>query len=371
MNNKILHITTAHKKNDIRIFQKEISSLHKSGFNISLIVQNDKDESIDGINIYSVPHSRNRFDRFIFTNIRIIYRVIKINPSICHFHDPDFIFGAVFLSILGKKIIYDVHEDVPKQIMSKYWIPSILRRFISISFNIVEKFCVKFFFTSIIAATDSISKNFPDYKTVVINNYPIISDLTQINQDYKNKENSIIYIGGISIIRGIYEILDAFEKIKEQDVKLYLAGSFENENLENEILNRIKNNKNIAYLGFLERKELLKYIKKSQLGLVLFHPEQNHIEASPNKMFEYMSLGVPVLASDFPLWLEIISKNQCGVNANPLDPNEIVSQITQLISDPQKAFELGQNGIRVVNEKFNWNIEEKKIIKLYKNIINV
>ena len=186
MNNKILHITTAHKKNDIRIFQKEVSSLHKAGFNVSLIVQNEKDECINGINIYSVPHSRNRFDRFIFTNIRIIYRVIKINPSICHFHDPDFIFGAVFLSILGKKIIYDVHEDVPKQIMSKYWIPSILRRFISISFNIVEKFCVKFFFTSIIAATDSISKNFPKNKTIVINNYPIINDLKIIYQ--KNNE---------------------------------------------------------------------------------------------------------------------------------------------------------------------------------------
>ena len=133
-NNKILHITTAHQSNDNRIFQKEVSSLGKAGFNVSLIAQGNSDGKVNGINIYSVPFSRNRFDRFLFTNLRILLRTIKLNPQICHFHDPDFIFSGVVLRMLGKKVIYDAHEDVPKQIMSKYWIPKILRSFIATLF---------------------------------------------------------------------------------------------------------------------------------------------------------------------------------------------------------------------------------------------
>ena len=144
-NNKILHITTAHRNDDNRIFQKEVMSLKNAGFNISLLAPGNKDKQVKGVNIYSVPFSKNRFDRFLVTNIRILSRVIKINPKICHFHDPDFILSASLLRLLGKKIIYDVHEDVPKQIMSKYWIPKILRKIIAGVFNIIEKNCSKIF----------------------------------------------------------------------------------------------------------------------------------------------------------------------------------------------------------------------------------
>ena len=369
-NSKILHITTAHKNDDVRIFQKEVCSLKKEGFNVSLIAQGEKDEIINGINIYAVPFSKNRFDRFFFTNLKILYRIIKINPKICHFHDPDFILGALFLNLLGKKIIYDVHEDVPKQIMSKYWIPKFLRKLIAISFNVLEKFISRFFFNSIITATDSISKNFPKYKTSIINNYPIIDDLKDFSENYVKKENSIIYIGGISVIRGIVEMIDAFEKLPNKNIKFYIAGNFNNIQLEQDILKRIKSNGNIIFLGFIKREKLLKYMFKSRIGLVLFHPEQNHIESSPNKMFEYMSLGIPVVASNFPLWNDIIINNKCGLTIDPLDSKEISSTISTLLNNPDKAEYFGNNGKRVVTEKFNWNIEEKKLVKLYLRILD-
>ena len=369
-NNKILHITTAHQSNDNRIFQKQVSSLKKAGFDISLIAQGNSDEKVNDITIYTVPFSKNRFDRFIFTNLRILLRTIKINPRICHFHDPDFIFSAVILRMLGKKVIYDVHEDVPKQIMSKSWIPKLLRKFIAILFNVIEKISSYFFFSYIVTATDSISKRFNKDKVVVVHNYPRLEEYENISVDYLNRENAIIYIGGISRIRGVNEMIDAFLKLKTQNVKFYLAGPFDNNNLKNNILDKINSIPNIEYLGFLNRVEVARYLSQSRLGLVLFHPEPNHIEAGPNKIFEYMSAKLPVLGSNFDLWKSIIINNNCGLLVDPLDSDKIAESIDWVLNNQEKAQVFGENGRNMVSTKFNWKVEENKLIGLYNKLLD-
>ncbi len=82
-----------------------------------------------------------------------------------------------------------------------------------------------------------------------------------------------------------------------------------------------------------------------------------------------MSAGIPVIASDFPLWREILDDNECGICINPLDPQDIASAINYLISHPDVAKRMGENGRRAVREKFNWSIEEKKLIQFYEEVL--
>jgi glycosyltransferase involved in cell wall biosynthesis len=103
--------------------------------------------------------------------------------------------------------------------------------------------------------------------------------------------------------------------------------------------------------------------------LVTFLPSPNHIDAQPNKMFEYMSAGVPVIASHFPLWREIVEGNDCGVCVDPLNPEEIARAIDFLVSHPERAEEMGRNGQRAVWERYNWGNEEMKLISLYGEVI--
>ena len=76
-------------------------------------------------------------------------------------------------------------------------------------------------------------------------------------------------------------------------------------------------------------------------------------------MFEYMSSGVPVIASNFPLWREIIEGNNCGICVDPLNPTAIATAIDTLAKDPDRARQMGRNGQKAVLEKFNWSAEEK------------
>ena len=122
-------------------------------------------------------------------------------------------------------------------------------------------------------------------------------------------------------------------------------------------------------LGFVNRKGVRATLARSMAGLVLLHPIINYIDALPRKMFEYMSAGIPVIASNFPLWKEIVEGNQCGLTVNPLSPEKIVRAIEHLITHPEKARRMGKNGQRAVLAKYNWKQENAKLLGLYKKLM--
>ena len=86
-------------------------------------------------------------------------------------------------------------------------------------------------------------------------------------------------------------------------------------------------------------------------------------------MFEYMSAGVPVIGSHFPLWKQIIEGNQCGLCVDPQDPQAIAAAIDDLIANPEKAEQMGRNGQIAVLNRYNWGIEEQKLLDFYKSLI--
>ena len=122
------------------------------------------------------------------------------------------------------------------------------------------------------------------------------------------------------------------------------------------------------HLGWLDRSGVEQVLQESVAGLVTLHPVINYVDALPVKMFEYMAAGVPVIASDFALWRQIIEGNQCGLCVDPLDPQAIAAAIDYLIANPTEAKQMGLNGQRSVRERFNWSIEEQKLLKLYQSL---
>ena len=363
----ILHITTAHSKDDIRIFQKEIMSLKKLGFSVSLLAKGFEDIKINDINIYAFKPPNNRFERFFYTNFLILFRVIKLNPSICHFHDPDFLFFAILLRLIGKRVVYDVHENVPKQILSKEWIPWVLRKPISIIMNIVELIVSYIFINNIVAATDSIAARFPKHKTITINNFPIESEFNTKISEFDRRDIAGIYVGGLTRIRGIKHLIKAFCNDKCKDITLFLAGSFEDKDFEREMIGIINKNKNknIIYLGYTSRETTIKYLYKSRIGFVLFLPEQNHIESSPNKLFEYMASGLPVIASNFPEWEKLIKEIDCWIVVDPSNHISIIKAISYLINNKNESQRMGNNGREAILKIYNWSNEEKKLYDMY------
>lgn len=364
---KVCHISTAHTAKDVRIFYKECKSLAKAGFDVKFIVINGESFTEDGVEVIGVPcNFSGRLSRFTKATREAYKKALEIDARIYHFHDPEFLPFASKLIKKGKKVIYDAHEDLPRQILSKYYIPKLIRKLISFFVEIYENsVCKKL--TYIITATPEIENRFKKINphSVAINNYPLIEELEGLKNDVQ-KENSVCYIGGISRIRGAKEMILA---MKNQKPRLTIAGGFSENDLEEELI-KTPGFENVDYIGFANRKKAGQVMLNSIAGLVVFHPEPNHINAQPNKIFEYMSAGIPVIGSDFPLWKQIIEKNNCGICVDPLNPQKIADAIQSLSENPEKAKQMGENGFQKVREKYNWAIEEKKLVDIYNSINN-
>jgi len=363
---KVVHLTTVHLPFDTRIFHKEAKTLAQAGYDVTLIAQHEGNAVVEGVKILGLPRPRNRLARIFGLTWHAFRMAIRERADVYHFHDPELLPIGVLLKVFTRaKVIYDVHEDVPEQILTKNWIPTPLRRPLAIVFNVGEKLLARAL-DAVVVATEGIAEKFQRLNPVVVHNYPDLGMLpTSSSVPYERKEKVLVYVGGISKIRGAVEMVRALEYLNPSlDVRLELLGRFEPSRLEKE-LQALPGYRRVHFLEWLPWKEAWQRAQRAIAGLVLFHPAPNHTKSLPNKLFEYMAAGLPVVASNFPLWRELVEGNRCGICVDPLDPKEIAQAIEYLLTHPEEARKMGENGRRAVEEKYNWEEEAKKLLNLY------
>lgn len=365
----VVQMTSVHTAFDIRIFSKISRSLAKAGYRVLLVAPHQRNEQRDNVTILAVAPSRSRRSRMIVTSWRVAREAYRSGARVCHFHDPELMPAAFVLKLLGRKTIYDVHEDYPETIATKTWLPPLLRILFSSGARVAEWITARTA-DRIFAATPAIARRFPPHKTVLLQNFPIDGELAPIQGDiYADRPPIVAYVGGLTRERGAIEMAKAIDLVDDQfKAQLHIAGNLTPSSLEREI-RAIANPDRIVPLGFCDRNGVRKLLGSARIGLVLFHAHPNHVNAQPNKLFEYMSAGLPIVASDFPLWREIIETSGAGLVADPMNPKAIAEAIEWLLTHPKDAEEMGKRGREAVATKYNWAQEEKKLVGVYNDLV--
>lgn len=369
MKKLICHITTVHSANDTRIYVKECHSLSESGYKVFLIAPESFTPIKNSpIQINFIPRERNRFLRLIRGQWRAFKKACKIKADLYHFHDPELIPLGLILKIMGKKVIYDVHEDLPRQILTKNWLPLWSRKIIATIAEFVEWIGTKFF-DGIITVTPLIQKRFPPHKTILVCNFPILGELKQAStNNYAERPPYFAYIGGVTAIRGIREMVKALEFSKYSNMKLIIGGLFDSEKLFQEV-KMYKGWEKVKYEGFMARERVSDVLRNVRAGLMVSHPTINYKDAYPTKLFEYMSSGIPVIVSNFPFLSQLIKRTKSGINVNPLDPQEIAEAMEWILKHPNEAEKMGENGLKAVQSIYNWEKENEKLLAFYKKLL--
>lgn len=364
-NIRVCHLTSVHRADDIRIFVKECVSLAAAGFETHLVAPAEKNYTEKGVHVHAVSKATgSRISRMWKTVNAVYQKALEINADIYHFHDPELLRIALKLKRKGKKVIYDAHEDVPKQILAKHWIPGLFRNIIAWIFKRYENHTASKL-SGVITSTPGIRDRFlkVNKNSTDIKNYPLLSEFPEVN--HNTVQNGICYIGGITENRGILQLLNILSK--EKNITLELAGAFSPSELEL----RATSHPNwhwVTYHGLVNRQQIGEILSRCKVGMVTLLPTPNHLESQPIKMYEYMAAGLPVIASDFPFWKQIVEKQACGICVNPFDEKAIQEAVIYLLIHPEEAKKMGENGRKAVLNEYNWEAETQKLVAFYQSI---
>jgi glycosyltransferase involved in cell wall biosynthesis len=360
-------LTSAHDPTitDDRIY-KECRSLVQAGYEVCLIAPHSKDDAILGIPVAAVPKPTSRLSRLTRTLPGVYAEALRQRAEIYHFHDPELIPVGFLLKLHGKRIIYDVREDFPLDILTRHWIKSWLRTPIAKLIGIAE-FVGALVFDGILAATPSIAQRFPRPKTATVQNFPIV-DTRVCSTSYQERPPNLVFFGFINALRGVREAVEAMAYLPESlGARFLIAGTFSPPELEAEMRKRPSWNQ-VEFVGFQSRNGLSDLLARARVGIVTLHPVPAYLEAQPIKLFEYMAAALPVVASNLPRMKEIVEEVGCGLVVDPLKPEEIAEAIRWLLDHPSEAEAMGMRGREAVLRIYNWHIQAGRMLALYRRI---
>ena len=367
---KVCVMTSAHPAFDVRIFHKECNTLSRAGYEVTLIAPHHTSRlTEDGVKLLAVRSARSRIQRFFRTTLAVYRLARRTRADLYHFHDPELIPAGLFLRAQGHRVVYDIHEDLPRTLSYKPYIPAWFVGTLEKVVDFLERTVAKGF-SALVAATPEIARRFQSHPRVaVVQNYPRLEEFQTSPRAQGASAAYVVYVGlRITRARGAAEMVRAMGLLPEASpIRLKLAGNIEPPELLDE-LKALDGWKRTDYLGLLDRKDISALIQGATAGLVVLHPEPNYLNAHPVKLFEYMCAGVPVIASDFPVCRQIVQPSGCGLLVDPKNPHEIASAITFLCNGSERAAQMGNRGRDAVLARYNWGAEGKTLLDLYRRV---
>lgn len=360
--------------NDIRVY-KEIATL-KERHDVEVFLSDTqktspKRESVENVVVHRFSHTayKHTVMRYFFSFIRylrITKSAIESSPDVCHVHDFTFLPSGILVKMMTRcRLVYDAHEDYASMV------------FLDDEFRIkllrtVELFLVRFA-DRVITVNESLKAYFqPKAKTTVLMNVPALSLYREGAKPFHPSSILVLgYTGHIHRGRGYETLIPLCKTLIEKGIQVEFllvgGGSFEEE--VRHLIREAHLEPYFTLTGEVNHDEMPSFLKRIDIGLILFTPIcYNNLIATPNKLFEYMASGIPFVASDMPEMRKIVGGTRSGVLVDPQNMEEIVESILYLVNNPEKAEEMGKNGRKAFETKYNWDVQNQELLTLYEEL---
>ena len=376
---KACHLASKHKMNDMRIFEKECKSLAKGGFDVTLIGFGDqpKTETIDGVRcIVLYCPIKNNLELLRKRNKLSLEAALQVDADIYHLHEPELLPIGMKLKRKGNIVIFDSHEYYGWQLRDNIHkikvikTPASLMKVLGSLYMRYEKHvCMK-----IDGVVQVCTMNGVDYfdhrcrKTLFIRNLPSLSDYTRKTPIDYSQGPAVAMIGGITKERGITQLIEAACQAK---AKLLLAGAFSPKTYETE-LKALPAYACVDYKGFLDKNGMVALLEEANIGAstLLNVVQYDKIDTLPTKVYDYMSMQLPVVISDTGFAQKMNDKYHFAICVDPAKPEYIANAIRWIYEHPEQAYEMGYNGRKAIEAEFNWEKESEKLIGFYNELLS-
>ncbi|MBC7383201.1 MAG: glycosyltransferase [Bacteroidia bacterium] len=375
---KVCHFSSVHSITDTRVFYRECRSLAKV-YDVTLIGIGDFTGLKDGVYIKGIVKPANKFIRYFYTIFKTFSEAVKTDAALYHIHDAEMIPFGIILSLAGKKVIYDIHENTSADILLKPWIPIWLRKFLSGSYNALLKLGSNFMHFIIVIADPLFLKDFyvKNKQCTIIQNFANTEDLYKfvVNKRSNLSGNHLFYIGMIKDM--YYDINTLFEamyqlKLRGLLVHLHCIGYF-GEATNAQLCtyphwDEIK--EQVIFYGFMKMENAFEISKLCKIGICLKNQPESMLVSHERKLFEYMAIGLPSVFCDSHIYSALNQKCMIGIAVDLTNPVAIAGAIEKLLGSENLLDKLTEANLFWAQTTYNWKAEETTLLLLYKNLLN-
>jgi glycosyltransferase involved in cell wall biosynthesis len=354
-------VTSAHRFDDPRVFGREAVTLVEAGHEVRLFAPGAPNETISGVVLSGPSMPMNRLSRMTTTAFRLSRQGVK-NADVVHIHDPELLLLLFLLSFRRKRpqLIYDAHEDYAAQLLEKPWIPRPLRRPISRLLGRAERTVARRC-DLVVAATPSIARQFEGCELAIVQNMPRHDLLPAARVRAAGPTFCCLHVGELNERRGANALIHASIALAEEGVVFEQIGPIKPNELARRVAEKFEIRTRMTHTDLLDR------LVFADAGLVLFQPGPNHDESQPNKLFEYLALGLPILASDFPHWRRLAESCDALIEfVDPTDEAAVVEGLKRLRKKALNHDRIGQ--AERSRRRFNWSREAEVLVAAYAQV---
>ena len=367
----ICHVTSAHPAEDGRIFRRACIAAAEAGYTTYLVEQGESYDK-QGVHIIGTgyPKKKGRLYRMTIFTRKVFKAALDTNADIYQLHDPELLPYAIRLKKRGKAVIFDSHEDYVEQIRSKPYLPNYIAEIASRVYGIYSRFVFSHIDGLTYPGTAGVPSTFDHLckRVVPTDNLPWLYELYD-RYIVKGKEaNTACYIGILAEERGVTQVVKACHKAK---CKLYLAGRFSSAEYKKRI-ESLPEYENVEYMGVLDREAIASLLNNVSVGVCTLLNVGQYYKMSnlPTKVYEYMSMAVPVIVNDSYFNKMMVDKYHFGECVDPQNISQFSKVLRSLLNDPELQKMYGNNGRKAIKDNLCWDKEKKNLIEMYESILN-
>jgi glycosyltransferase involved in cell wall biosynthesis len=363
---------------------KEARALVEAGNEVTILAWDretrfPKEEIIDGIKVSRIAWKGSygrgvaQIPEFAYFWLRVLLRLLTWEYDVVHCHDLDTLpLGWLIGRLRRKRVVFDSHIPFPDRVARREQ-GSRATRILVRALESIERMLAK---RTDIVLTDS-EKMVERFRGMgVIRGFEILNvPPAEFGGTVKERHGDTVIIGRIGLMsrdmgHGVDDTLDAFERLVDEgyDVRLALLGNVTPDSYKREVSARIqKLGDRVTFSDFIPYSKVMEWYGKLDISVILYDMRVHRCMyrlGYPTKLFESMAAGIPIVLRSNDHAQQLLSDNDCGIVVG-YDLDSIVNALRELVRDPELRARYGANGRRMFEQRYNWAVESRRLLRAY------
>ncbi len=345
---------------DQRVY-KEALTLRDAGFTVEILTPHPRTgtRELEGLTVRCVSTTGPPGA----TALRLLRSALRGGYDAFHCHELDPLLYALLLRPLTRRpVVWDCHE----------WLVPMKRELqgpLAARLTALAQAVAAPRVNRIVTVDNRLGRRLARYAPVtVLPNYPRAADFPEYDPN-EGTVPTLLYVGSLTEVRGVREMLRGFRRLRRRTAaRLEVAGGFTEPSLEawaREYDRR--HGLEVVWHGPVDHRKLAPIIARAGVGLSLLQPLPRYQRAMPTKVFEYLIMGLPVLASQSPIVEALLARGDCGLAVDSTDPDAIARGMEALLTHPQRAA-MGARGAALVRRHYVWEARAGVLAALHRRL---